>query len=558
MSILRTHHDAIVVGSGPSGSIAVKELTERGLDVLLLEAGRDISDADFPPMPEVRPRPMGIGLLPRARSALRGQPVQALRTFYRESTDPLLVNDRENPYSTPKDAWYLWLRARILGGRMHTYGKMLLRMSDNDFQGRTRDGHGEDWPITSADIAPWYDHVEKFIGIYGHADGLDVLPDGQYVGPSKLTAAEQDFRDRVQGRWPARKVVSWRYQAPNPVRVPKGIVAARATGRLTTRTDAVVREITTHPQSGRATGAVFVDRVTRQEHRVTADVVVLCASTIESIRLLLNSASPRYPGGLANSSGLVGRYFMDQAPSLTFGRVPSITGWERDGSAPYDPFYPPAGGIYIPRFHNLDGHEDPRVRKGLAYQGAVGRFPQPDDHPAAFALMGFCEMLPYFDNTVTLDPRRTDAWGVPVPFIRCVAHENEQALMRESVRIVKEISAELGYELNFTGSPLGLDTRRPFPDADPLSRLAFKLAFKRSVAMGTAIHECGGIRMGSDPKTSVLNEHNQSWDVPNLFVTDASSFVSNGLVGPTLTIMALTARACDHIASSLADGELAA
>jgi choline dehydrogenase-like flavoprotein len=165
-------------------------------------------------------------------------------------------------------------------------------------------------------------------------------------------------------------------------------------------------------------------------------------------------------------------------------------------------------------------------------------------------------MLPRYDNRVTVDPRRTDAWGVPIPHIRCAPDENERTLMREQVRLVKEMAAANGYEINFSGSPLGLASRKPLPDADPFSRLAFRLGFKRTVAMGAAIHECGGARMGADPATSVLNAHNQSWDVPNLFVTDASCFASNGLVGPTLTIMALTARCCEYIAGQYADGAL--
>lgn len=552
--ILSKTYDAVVVGSGATGSIAVKELTERGLEVLLLEAGRDISEADFTPPPQTRPRAMGVGLWPRVRAALQGQHVQARRAFFAPTANAFLVNDRDNPYSTPRDAYFLWIRGRVLGGRLHTYGRVLLRMSDYGFKGATRDRLGSDWPFAYTDLASYYDRVEQFVGIYGQDDGLPQLPDGRYVGSSKLTRAEQQFKAEVEGRWPERKVVSWRYAAPNPRRVPLGIAAARQTGRLTTRTDAVVRRITIDEKTGKADGAVFVDRITKQEHRVSADVVLLCASTIESIRLLHNSACADHPNGLGNSSGLLGRYFMDQAPSLTFGSIPNVRGFERDESAPFDPVYPPAGGIYIPRFHNLDGQADPGFARGIAFQGAMGRFPAPDDQPAAFALMGYGEMLARHDNAVTLDRSRTDAWGIPVPHIRCAVSEHERNLMREQVRVSKEMAAACGYELNFTGSPLGLDSRKVFPNADPVSRMVFRRGFRRSVAMGAAIHECGGARMGSDPATSVLNEYNQSWDVPNLFVTDASCFVSSGLVGPTLTIMALTTRACEYIAREHADG----
>ena len=548
---LERRFDALVVGSGASGSIAVKELTERGLEVLLLEAGRDITEADFTPPPEASPRPMGVGLGPRIKAGLRGQHVQARRAFFREAVNGFLVNDRENPYTTPPGRPFLWIRGRVLGGRLHTYGRMLLRMSEYDFAGG--DGR-ERWPIGYADLEPWYDRIEEVVGLYGNADGLKQLPDGRYVGPGKLTQVEQHFKRKVEERWPERKVVSWRYAAPNPHRVPLGILAARKTGRLTTRTDAIVKQITVDPRTGKASGAVFVDRLTRQEHRVSADVVVLCASAIESVRLLLNSASAKHPNGLANSSGLLGRYFMDQTPSLAFGSSREHRGWEPDDTAPRDAFYPPAGGIYIPRFHNLGERTSDAFTTGFAFQGAMGRMPVPDDHPAAYGLMGFGEMPPRRENAVTLDRRRTDKWGIPAPRIDVALTDHERALLREQVRTSREMLEHAGFQVNFVGSTLGLDSRKVFPDADPLSRFVFRRGFAKSLAIGAAIHECGGARMGSDPATSVLNELNQAWDVPNLFVTDASCYVTNGIVGPTLTIMALTARACEHIAREHAQG----
>jgi choline dehydrogenase-like flavoprotein len=287
---------------------------------------------------------------------------------------------------------------------------------------------------------------------------------------------------------------------------------------------------------------------------VTADVVVLCASTIESIRLLLNSASAKHPNGLANSSGLLGKYFMDQTPSLAFGSSPEHKGWEPDTTAPRDEFYAPAGGVYVPRWDNFETRTNPAYTTGIAFQGAMGRIPVPDDHPAGYGLMGYGEMLAYRENSITLHPSKKDKWGIPVPHINLTLHDNERALLREQVRTAREMLENAGFHVNFAGSSLGLDSKDVWPDADPISRWMFRLNFKKSVAMGAAIHECGGARMGSDPATSVLNEFNQSWDVPNLFVTDASCYVSNGMVGPTLTIMALTARACEYIAREHAQG----
>jgi choline dehydrogenase-like flavoprotein len=547
--------DVLVVGSGAAGSIAVKELTERGLDVLLLEAGRDITEDDFVPQPESAPAAMSIGLGGRLRATLAGQPVQSRRAMFKAEGSPFLVNDLQQPYST-RDGDFLWIRGRQLGGRLHSYGRMLLRSSDHDFKAASHDGRGDDWPISYADVAPYYDRVEEFLGIYGTPEGIDNLPDGRYRGPSLLTDAERHFQSTVQRRWPERRVVPWRYAAPNLHRVPLGIVAARKTGRLTTRTDAVVTKITIDPKTGRADGALYIDRLTKREHRVRADVVMLCASTIESIRLLLNSATAGHPNGLANSSGLVGRYFMDQTPSLLFGDDPDHPGFETIDPAPADPYYAPTGGVYIPRFDNLDGVTDPDFARGWAVQGTVGRLPVPEGHPGTVGLMGFGEMLAYEDNRVTLHARRKDAWGVPIPQIRLAVTDNERALMRTQVRGLRTMAEASGYKVNFAGSALGLDSTKVWPKADPVSRAIFVLAFKKSLAMGAAIHECGGARMGGDPATSVLNQHNQSWDVPNLFVTDASSYVSNGAVGPTLTIMALTARAAEYIAREHSTGSL--
>ena len=542
----KKRYDALVIGSGAAGSMAVKELTERGLDVLLLEAGRDITEADFQ-LPATTPEEAGISALPRLKAALRGQPVQARRAFFKSEMSPFLVHDRDNPYSTPRGQPFLWIRGRVLGGRLHTYGRMLLRMSDYDFQGASMNGRGTDWPITYTDVKPYYDRVESFLGLHGNADGIPHLPDGKYAAPATLTDTEQDFKDKVEQRWPGRRVIAWRSAAPTPHRLPLGIVAARKTGRLTTFTDAVVTRITVDQKSGNANGVEFTRRLTKERGRAHADVVVLCASTIESVRLLLNSACSRHPNGLGNSSGLLGRYFMDQTPSLVFGLATDVAGAHPEDEPPavVDPFSPPVGGIYIPRWENLDGNSHPDFATGFAFQGAMGRHPV----PGGFGLMGFGEMLPNRENQVTLAPRRTDAWGVPIPQIRCAMSHNERAMLREQVRAVIEMVEHSGFETSFAGSALGLEAGSALPGANPLAQFFFRWGLRKSLALGAAIHECGGARMGSDPATSVLNEHSQCWDVPNLFVTDGSGFVTSGVVGPTLTIMALTARACDYISN---------
>jgi choline dehydrogenase-like flavoprotein len=551
------HFDCLVIGSGAAGSFAAKELTERGLEVLLLEAGPDIGEADFKPVPKT-PVQARMDVWDRLRGALTGQHIQMRGALYNRQFKHLYVNDAKHPYSTPRDEPFLWLRGKQLGGRLHTYGRVLLRWSDYDFKAASRDGYGQDWPISYADLAPYYDHVEAFLGVYGNADGVRNLPDGNYVRPLKLTPAVQAFKAAVEARWPDRSVIPWRYMPPNIRRVPQPLLAAKETGRLTLRTNAIVRRITTDPVTGKATGAEFIDRLTKKTETVSANFVLVCASTIESVRLLLNSASSRHPHGLGNSSGLLGHYFMDQCPNIVIGTAPNSRGWTHEDPSPEDPFYAPTGGIYIPRFDNLDGVSHSTFLRGFGYQGSIGRLFVPDDKASKVGIVGFGEMLPYHDNRITLHPARKDAWGIPIPHIRCALHHNERELLREQSRSLIDMMANSGCAIEFAGSPLGLEETGSgaFPEASRLGKLLFRLSFKKSMAMGAAIHESGGARMGSDPATSVLNAYNQSWDVKNLFVTDASSFASSGTVGTTLTIMALTVRACDYIAREHGKGGL--
>ena len=240
---------------------------------------------------------------------------------------------------------------------------------------------------------------------------------------------------------------------------------------------------------------------------------------------------------------------MDQCPSVLFGSVPDRSGWEYDDSLPQDPFLGPSGGVYIPRFQNLDTTSHPEFARGFAFQGTVGGLYVPDDHPAMFGLMGYGEMPPYFENAISIDPRRKDAWGIPAAHIRCIFTPNEHALMRAQLNACREMAEHCGFNIDFSGTALGLDREEEaLPDANWLQRFIFRKVFKKTMAAGASIHECGGVRMGEDPKKSILNPYNQCWDVKNLFVTDGSCFPSAGTVGPTLTIAALTVRACEYIA----------
>ena len=552
------HFDAIVIGSGPAGSTAVRELTGAGMDVLLLEAGRELTEEDFIPPEHKRLMPMGMDVLARAKRMLGDRQFnQARRSFYSDATSRFLVDDLANPYTYPADAPYLWVRSRLLGGRMHAYGRVLQRMSDVDFKAASLDGVGIDWPLEYKDLAPYYDRVEELVGLYGDDDpGVEHPPAGRYAGPGHLNEMEKEFKAAVESRWPERHVISWRFQAPFLDRTPPGIRAARATGRLTIRTNAVVSRITTSARTGLATGAVFIDAVTRREHRVAADVVMLCASAIESVRLLLGSGSGRHPAGLGNSNGLVGHYLMEQSMTLGFGDDARRPGYFGPSSqCEPDPFYGNSGGFLIPRYQNLTGQSEP-YKRGYSFQGLAGRVPVPEDSPAMFGFGAGGEMLPQYGNRVTLSRRVRDRWGVPAAHIVCRPNDNDRLMVRAAVRDIGEMMAAGGYRTNFVASTFGVHSKRVWPDFNPFQRAIFRVGIRMSLIMGVSIHEAGGARMGHDPALSVLNGVCQSWDVPNLFVTDAASFPTGSTEGPALTIMAVTARACDYIARAHGSGEL--
>jgi len=545
--------NAIVVGSGATGGFAAKELTERGLDVAVLEAGPYLKEAEFHKEPHTK----GIGAMARFRGALKGQHIQARIAFYSAENSFMFVNDRQNPYTFPPDSFYLWARSRNIGGRFLSWGRVAVRMSDYDFKSGSRDGAGEDWPICYNDLISYYDHVEDFLGLIGTSEGVPNLPDGKYRTQAGMGRLEREFKQKVESRWPERKVIPWRYVCADATptdntkenRTSSPLIAAQKTGRMDLRPNAVVRQINTDPATGKATGVTYIDAITKQTHTVSADVVVVCASTIDSIRLLQLSTGPKHPNGLGNSSGLLGRYFMDQCPCLVFGFVPGKGGWEIvDGTSAADNH----GGIYIPRFQNLDRITNPNFKRGFNIQGMIGRGFVPEGSPSLFGFMGQGEMLPHYDNCITLDPSKKDAWGIPAPRVTLRMTDNERNLMRFELDTIKEMVKTCGWGIDFAGSALGLDDPgEVLPNGGWFERFMFRKSFKKSMGLGASIHECGGIRMGNDPKKSLLNSYNQCWDANNVFVTDSSCFVSGGTCGPTLTTMALTVRACEYIAREL-------
>lgn len=541
--------DVVVVGAGATGGIAAKELTEKGMKVLLLEAGPSLDESLFH-RPGLK---RAVNSFDRIKAGIKGRFTQARASWFSPDKDFLFVNDFDNPYAYSKD-YYLWVRGRQVGGRFLSWGRVAVRMSDYDFKAASRDGEGIDWPICYDDLVPYYDKVEEFLGLWGREDNIDNLPDGKFFKTAGLSSLEQQLSDTVQAKWPERKFTPWRYvrneatppDASGEKRVTSPIAAAQATGLLTLRPDAVVAKVNVDKTTGLANGVTFIDRVTKQSHSVTANNVMLCASTIESVRLLLNSANDDYPNGLANSSGTLGKYFMDQTQAMLFGTVPTHKGCELvDGKHPGDNH----GGFLIPRFQNLVINDKP-YKRGFNIQGMVGRIPVPDFLPMLFGMTAQGEMLPREENQIRLHKRKKDAWGIPVADISISMSDNERQLAQASVDAIQEIASEMGWQPEIVVSILGIHNKdNLMPTASWFERLMFRLSWKKSLAFGSAIHECGGARMGEDRSNSVLNKHNQCWDIPNLYVTDSSCFVTNATCGPTLTSMAITARACDHIAS---------
>jgi len=526
-------YDAIVVGSGVAGGWAAKELSERGLRTILLEAGRSLDPVmDFAPPPAKAHSK--IQLISRARAVMGGQHVQARCMSYSPLTRHLFINDRENPYRTAAGKPFNWYRARQLGGKLHLWGRNALRMSDYEFKAADYDGFGANWPLAYRDLEPWYNRVEEFLGVHGSPAGIDSIPDGRFDRPLPITGVEQRILNDLPSKWPGHPGTTCRIVKHNPQRVPLPILAAQATGRLTLRCDAVVSHITVD-DAGSARSVVFADRHTRQEHEVKGRVIVLCASAIESVRIMLNSASSQHPNGLGNSSGTLGHYLTDHVMVFRAGPLePLENGVKHD---PYD--FGAQSGIYIPSFRNARGKQDADFLRGYALLGSVGRIA-----PGWF-FMAIGEMLPRYENFVELDTSKHDAWGVPVVKVTCAHSDNERAMVRDMKASLEELATRFGLQLDTLGGE-GVAAKLFYKLAAPLVYTP-----EGALVPGSAVHECGGAVMGDDPASSVLNNFNQCWDVKNVFVTDSAAFTTAPFQNPGLSIMALSARAAHFIADEM-------
>ena len=557
-----TVFDAIVVGSGASGGWAAKRLAEAGLNIALIEAGRVHGDEDFrehkPPF-ELKYRNLVPEFVRRTR------PVQSQVDSCNEFTYDWFANDLEEPYTTPPGMPFSWQgRLRVLGGRTNVWGRVSLRLSDYDLKAASFDGYGEDWPLSYKDLAPYYDLVEAYVGVAGRAEEIPQIPDGNFQPDMGLTCGETRFRQRVKDKlgWtvtPTRTANITRAlngRAPCHYCGPcdRGCVThsyfnsafttvadALATRRCTLIANAMAYQVLMDTERNRARGVLYIDRITRQPREVRGRAVVLCAQSLESVRILLNSASRQYPNGLGNSSGVLGHYLMDHVwvGGGAQGEFPDLPG-TLSADGPNRPC-----GIYVARFRNLPGGErSKKFLRGYGYEGegstnfnwdAAGfgeAFKRALNQPiTTVGIGGFGECLARWENYVEIDPNVTDTFGIPVLHIHMKYGENERAMTLD----MRDAAAEMM-------EAAGAKNIKTFavPDRVP----------------GYAIHELGIARMGADPKKSALNQFQQSHDVKNLFVMDGAGFTSSACQNPTLTIMTLAVRSCDYLMGEMKRGNV--
>jgi choline dehydrogenase-like flavoprotein len=492
-------YDAVIVGSGATGRVATKWLAERGAKVLVLEAGPELSS-------ELRGE--RIKSEEEFASTKRRQPVQSRSLLYRRNNCHLFTDDLDNPYTTDSTTEFNWIRSRQSGGRTLIWSRFALRMSEQELD--LRSPHGC-WPITYKDLAPYYAKMEALIGVSGTREGISALPDGCFL-PRSVPPYMRRLREALSRRFPERHLIPSREATKEiPLVFSSGNESATAHSNPTLRTNCIAARIELD-RPDHARRVLFIDRESKRWHDVEGRVILLCSSTIESIRLLLASTSSSFPTGLANGSGMLGHCLMDHfgGPRIVaVGKIPGAEPLCRERA-------------YIPQFCNL-GDEN-----SLGGYGIQADF-ETDRRGNSIMTMGvFGEVLPCEDNRVELDHSVHDSWGLAVPKIRFRYRENERNMALHAQSALQEITEAL--EL------------RPM------------ISHEGFLAGGTRAHELGGARMGNQASHSVLNPFNQSWDVPNLFITDGSSFPSSGYKGPTLTMMALTARACDRIVGLLHRG----
>lgn len=556
--------DAIVIGSGMSGGWAAKELTEKGLKTLVLERGRDVKHPTDYPTTNMKPWEFEHrGQMPL--EIQKANPIVSKCYAFREDAAHFFVKDDEHPYIQNKP--FDWIRGYQVGGKSIMWARQTQRWSDFDFEGPARDGFAVDWPIRYKDIAPWYSYVEKFVGISGNKDGLAELPDGEFLPPMEMTCVEEYFKGKVASKYKNRHVIIGRcahvteaqeihkqqgrgtcqhrnlcqrgcpfggYFNSNSSTIPW----AQRTGNMTLRTDAVVHSIIYDDKAQRAIGVRVIDAHTKEETAYYARIIFVNAAALNTNLILLNSKSSRFPNGLGNDNGLLGKY-------VAFHNYRARISAEYEGFRNYTKYGNRPNSCYIPRFRNVYKQETDFLRGYAAGFSGFRRLERDTNGVGASLkeslskpklgiwgvgshMMG--ETIPKETNYVTLDPDKKDAWGIPLLKVSVDYDDNDEKMIADFIEQFTEMYTEAG----FTNIRISDSKQAP----------------------GLDIHEMGGVRMGNDPKTSLLNKWNQLHACKNVFVTDGACMTSTSTQNPSLTYMAFAARSADYAVKELNAGNL--
>jgi choline dehydrogenase-like flavoprotein len=559
-------YDAIVVGTGISGGWAAKELCENGLKTLVLERGRMVKHREDYPTANMDTWDFPHNQQPTREDVAKQEKQNRTGYTTRAASKHWFVNDLDHPYNETKR--FDWMRGYHVGGRSIMWGRHSYRWSDLDFEANKKEGIAVDWPVRYKDIAPWYDKVESYIGISGELLGLPQLPDGQFTPMMPLNCVEDHVKGKVAEHFDGRVVTAGRvahitgdkkFEGDGRSKcqfrnrcirgcpfgayfssVSSTLPAAEATGNMTLRPDSIVHEVMYDPDTKKATGVKVIDRVTKEEYEFKAKVIFLCASAIASTSILMQSKSDRFENGLGNDSGELGHNIMDHHFQVgARGKVDGYNDKYYKGRKP--------NGIYIPRFRNVGNNTMKDFTRGYGYQGGAGRGDYEDMVAEAtfgkqykdtiltpggwnMNMLAFGEILPYHDNKMTLDYDKLDQWGLPTVTFDAEIKQNElnmrKDMMDQAVQMLEKSGAR---------------------DIEP---------YDNPYAIGLGIHEMGTARMGSNPKTSVVNEYNQIHACKNVYVTDGAFMTSAACVNPSLTYMAFTARAANHAAQELKKGNI--
>jgi choline dehydrogenase-like flavoprotein len=552
--------DAIVIGSGVSGGWAAKELTEKGLRVLMLDRGVMVEHGEYEhegkPTYEIPSRDIMPARLQESDYFI------SKTGWVSPSRQKYYNNDRLNPYALDEGDKFHWIRPAAVGGKSLIWGRWSFRWSPADFEANEREAIGGAWPIGYDDLAPWYDYVEDYAGVSGSKENLPYLPDSKFQPPMPMNVAEKWLKQRLETEFPGRKLIHTRLSNMTEDKPEQGrtkcqfrnqchrgcsfgayfstqavtLPAARKTGRLTLRPNAVVSKLDYDPKTKRVTAVRVIDTQTKAVEVIPARMVFLCASSMASNQILLNSRPEGSGTSHFDTSGTLGRYVMDHIFRVSInGEIPGLTEYTEFGRRP--------GGVYIPRFRNNDPSEDVGFRRGYGYQGSANRgsrwpegFGAEMKHkmrefgPWFFGMTAFGECLPYEDNRVSLSSSKVDRFGIPQMKFNVTFRDNELKMMADARAQGEEMLRKAGL-LNVTSNA-------------------------QEHVPGEAIHEMGGARMGTDPRSSVLNKWSQAHEAPNLFVTDGAQMASVSCVNPSLTFMALTARAADRAVKEMKAGRI--